>query len=443
MIQTTSGFSAANARMAKTPIYALSIAGQATVWTTHDLARMGVTGIDAVAYEPWLKTPAGAGQSIDVINGSSSIGELACEVIDPTGAVLTLIGTANPPLEGQTATLTVGYPGTAWTDFAVLHTYQVCKIAPSDGYTSYVFTCRDPQLLTLRTIYLHPENGDVLSDQNPWYLCGTPCEVAQAVMLFALGLAADQVDTATMAALDSPAEMIFANWRPFQFAMTTSFEAKQFLEAEVYKPSGLYPVVTPDGRLSLRSMRPPAAGPVPVFTFTESNLVEFPRWDRQPVINEAVWDFDYDGSNYVNRDTFAQATSMSYYLRGQQFSISSKGLRTELGAFAFAEWMTSRLFRRFAGVAPGIRGGAPLLTVRAMLMSLPVWVGDYAALTHTKMPDLTTGVRGVTDRIYEVVDRQPDFVNGQMQYRLLDTGLTGQPAASVMGTAEMGTAVIY
>lgn len=445
MITTTAGFDTANARMAKTPIYALRIAGQATVYTTHDLARMGVTGIAGVQYAAWLQTPAGAGQSIDVVNGSSSIGEMACEVIDPQGAVLQLIGTANPPLEGATVTLLAGYPGIGWTDFAVLHTYQICKIAPSDGYTSFIVTCRDLQLLTLRTIYLHPENGDVLSDGNPWFLCGTPCEIAQAVMLFALGLAAEQVDTAKMTALDSTAECIFANWRPFEFRMTSSFEAKQFLETEVYKPSGLYPVVTPDGRLSVRSMRPPAAGAEPVFTFTEDNLVGFPKWDRQPVINEAVWDFDYDGSNYQNRDTFAQATSMSYYLRGQQFSIQSKGLRTELGAFAFAEWVTSRLFRRFSGVAPGIRGGAPLLTVQAMLMSLPVWVGDYVALTHTKMPDLTTGSKGVTGRIYEVIDRQPDYARGQMQYKLLDTGLTGQPAAVRMdGSHKMdGSVRIY
>jgi len=423
------------------PIYAFAIAGLTPVYTTHDLARAGVTGT-LPAYEPWLKTPAGAGQSIDVVNGTSSIGDLTVEVLDPSGAVLALIGTSDPPLEGQAITLLVGYPGTSWADFAVLQSYLIYKIVPSDGYTSYLFTCRDAQLLQKKTIYTHPENGDVLSSSNPWYLCGTPAEIMQAVSLFALGLAADQVDLATLQMLDSPAENIFCNWRPFQFALTSSFEAKQFLETSVYKASGLYPVVTPAGQLSLRSMRPPAAGPVPVFTFTEDNLVALPKWDRQPVINEAVWQFDYDGSSYQNYETFAQATSLSYYDQGQQFSIQSQGLRTELGAFAFTEWVTSRLFQRFCGVAPGIRGGAPLLTLRAMLMTLPVWVGDYVALTHPLMPDLTTGVKGVTGRVYEVVDRQPDYAKGQMQYKLLDTGLTGMGAAPVWGTATVG-ATIY
>ena len=65
-----------------------------------------------------------------------------------------------------------------------------------------------------------------------------------------------------------------------------------------------------------------------------------------------------------------------------------------------------------------------------MLMTLPVWVGDYAAVTHPLIPDITTGSKGITNRIYEVVDRQPDYANGRMGYKLLDTGLTGAPVAS-------------
>jgi hypothetical protein len=195
-------------------------------------------------------------------------------------------------------------------------------------------------------------------------------------------------------------------------------------------------------------MRPPAAGASPVFTFNEDNLVAFPQWDRQPIVNEAVWQFDSDGSSYQNYETFLQATSISTYGRGNQFSVTSAGLRTELGAFAFSEWVTSRLFRRFSGVAPAIKGGAPLLTLRAMLMTAPVWVGDYVALTHSKMPDITTGDLGVTNRIYEVIDRQPNYAQGQMSYKVLDTGLTGLPAAWQFGAGAerpcvIGTGTVY
>jgi hypothetical protein len=426
MITTTTNWNTANAKTAKKPIYVFAIQGQATVYTTHDLVANGITGT-LPAYEPWLKTPQGASQTIDIINGSSSIGELTCEVVDVGGAIRTLVGTNT--LEGSQVTLSVGYPGLAWTDFAVVQTYLLYKINPSPGYTSFLFTSKDLQLLQKITIYTHPENGLPLSDGNPWYLCGTPAEIFQAVTLFALGLSVNQIDRTTMVTLDSATENIFAPWRPFEFWITSSFNAKQFLETEIFKASGMYQVVLANGQLSLRCMRPPMAGPSPVFTFTENNLITFPEWDRQPIVNAALWQFDKNSDGYGNYNTYLQAASISQYGQGQQFSLQSSGLRSYLGAFAFTTWVTGQLFRRFAGVTPGIRGGAPLLRIRAMLMTLPVWVGDYVALTHTKMPDITTGNLGVTNRIFEVVDRQPNYAAGNMQYTLLDTGLTGAPAA--------------
>jgi hypothetical protein len=442
MITTTTNWNTANAKTAKMPIYAFAIAGQATVYTTHPLSAWGITGYPS--YEPWLKTPQGGAQSIDIINGSSSIGDLTCEVIDIGGAVRQLVG--ENTLEGSAVTLLVGYPGLAWSDFAVVQSYILYKINPTSGYTSFNFVCRDLQLLEKITIYSHPENGYPLSDDNPWYLCGTACEIYQAVTLFALGLSPAQLDLAGIQALDSPAQNLFGPWRPFQFAITKSFDAKQFLETELFKPSGLYQVVLASGQLSLRAQHPPAAGATPVFTFNEGNLIAFPECDRQAIVNQAIWEFDANSDGYANYETYLQATSISQYGQGQQFSVTSEGLRSELGAFAWTEWVTGMLFNRFSGALPGIKGGAPLLTLRAFLMTLPVWVGDYVALTHTKMPDLTTGNLGVTNRIYEVIDRQPDYASGTMQYKVLDTGLTGRPGAYTWGGTNpllIGTGTWY
>ena len=279
-----------------------------------------------------------------------------------------------------------------------------------------------------------PKTASLLSAENPWYLSGTPAEIFQAIALFALGLDVTLIDRVALLALDSPTENIFSPFRPFRFEITSSFEAKQFLETQPLQ--ALRPLLhRHQHRPALPPLHaPPAAGPSPVFTFTEDNLTEFPRWDRQPVINEAVWRFDKTADGYANYETFIQASSVSQYGRGNQFSVQSDGLRAQLGAFAFTDWLSERLFRRFAGVAPGIKGGAPLLTLRAFLLTLPVWVGDYIALTHTKMPDITTGNLGVTNRIFEVIDRQPDYSRALMTYKLLDTGLTGLPAAYQWGT---------
>jgi hypothetical protein len=445
VISTNSAWDTKNALNAKKPIYAFAIAGQATVYTTHDLAREGITGT-LPAYQAWLKTPAGASQTIDVVNGTSSIGELQCEVVDHGGAVRALVG--GNSLCGAVVTLSVGYPGIAWSQFVLLATYVVYKINPSPGYTSWIFVAHDKQSLTKKTIYLHPENGDTLSADNPWYLGGTPAEIFQAICLAALGLDAADVDRAQMVLLDDPAQGLFAAARPFLFALTDSFEAKQFLETEVLKPSALYPVMLNTGQLSLRAARPPAAGAAAAFAFTQDNMVILPGVDRMPVINEAVWQFDYDESGYGQYETFLDATSISMFGRGNQFSVQSQGLRSELGAYWFTEWVSERLFRRFAGTPTALNGGAPTVDIQAMLMTLPVWAGDYVSVTHPLMPNVVTGDLGVTARIFEVVERSPDYANGRMKFKLLDTGLTGQPAAYEWGAGSarplvIGTSEVY
>jgi len=434
MIQTTTAWDTANAAAAKMPIYVFAIGGQATVYSTHDLTRFAITG--APAFEAWLVTPKGSSQSIDIVQCTSSIGELTCEVLDHGGAVRTLVGTNS--LVGQTGTLYVGYPGTAWTDFAVLQTYVIYKINPSDGYTSFLFVCRDPQILQKTTIYLHPENGGLLSSDNPWYLCGSPIDCYLSVLLFALGLPASQVDLTRLLAMNSETEGLYYAARPFQFAITESFQAKQFLETEIFKPSLIYQVILNTGQFSLRAPRPPAAGPTPVYTFTADNMTLLPKLDRQAIVNEAVWQFDYGaggGSGYGNYNTYLEATSITTFGRGaQQFSVNSRGLQTACGAFWWSEWISSRLFYRFAGTPTGLKGGAPIYTIRAFLMTLPVWVGDYVAVTHPQIPDVTTGALGITARIMEVIDREPNYQDGNLQFKLLDTGLTSVPPAAVWGS---------
>lgn len=417
MITTNANWDTANARLAKQPVYVFAIGGESTVYSTHNLTAAGITG--APASQPWLRTPRGTTQTVDVLNGSSSIGELECEVIDQAGTLRQLVGTTT--LEGQAATLKVGYPGLAWTEFVTLHTYQIYKITPSRGYTSWLFRARDRQMSLKKTVYLNPVNGNPLEESNPWVLQGTPAEIIEAVYLFGLGRPLEEIDLQSMADLDSGTEGMHKSVRPFQFLLDSPVEAKQFIETEICKVAGLYPVVDNLGRLSVRSSRPPAAGPVAVFTFDDDNMVVLPEVDRMPVVNEII--FKIDGGR--NQLIFVNATSLSTFGRAKQHVIESEGLRTVFGAQWFCQDVANRLFRRFAGTPAGLRGGAPVIQIEAFLLSLPVWTGDYVNVTSSLMPNLLTGDMGVTDRLYEVIDRAPDYSRGRMRYRLLDTGLTG------------------
>jgi hypothetical protein len=446
MITTASDWTAANALLGKTPIYVFTIEGQTTVYCTQDLVKMGITGT-LPTYKPWLLTPQGSTQTIDVINGTSSIGELTCEVLDLDGSVLTLIG--GGALEGSTITLTVGYPGIAYSSFVILHTYQIYKIIPSAYYTSWLFVSQDNQMVGKQTLYFNPLNGIAIDENNVWVLQGTPSEIIIQIYMWGLGQPASLVDYVGLMALDAAAEGLYGPCRPFQFMIDQPFEAKQFLETEVYKTCGMYPVVLNTGQISARVCRAPATGPVPVFTFNNTNVIGLPTWDRMQLYNEIIYDIDEatDGSgSYATELVYIEGSSVSLYGSAGQLTLQSAGLRTLFGAQWFCEDVSARMFARFAGapdIVGGIKGGAPVLTVNAFFLTLPVWVGDYVALDFPLSPNPLTGTMGISGRIYEVIDRNPNYTSGQMSYTLLDTGLTGMDAAQSLGSAIIGSAEVF
>ena len=119
-------------------------------------------------------------------------------------------------------------------------------------------------------------------------------------------------------------------------------------------------------------------------------------------------------------------------MAGQQI-IESKGLRTARGGISAAGLTATRLFRRYAGINPlsqAPAGGAPTLSVRSQFMTLTVEAGDYVFLSHSQLPNFETGRRGVYNRLYEVIEKQPDYSAGSMAWTLLDTGWAISKVAS-------------
>jgi hypothetical protein len=460
IVTTSTAWTAATAAPVKRPIYVLQLAGLSTVYTTEDLARpfgdptIAVTGT-LPSYQPWLKTPQGAAQSVDVLNGTATVGNLTCEVINPDGSIRALIG--GTTLAGKTMTLYVGYPATAWpADFVPLHTYVVAEALPSGDWTSGLITGYDPQQLLNISIGVNPDNDGLLSDTNPWVVQGTPSEVVQALVLFGAGLPPSLLNIAALQALDSAAENLYAVQRPFEFRITSSFTLLNFINEQICKATGSYPYVDNLGRIAIKAPRPPAAGVSPVYTFTPDNMLSLPVVKRDPIVNQVVIDYDAGEQNGGSSgssgygSTFAddQATSLSLYGFGQtQWTLRSDGIRTRWGARPFVDGVAARIFDRFAGVRAGatsLRGGACRYSVESMLMTAPVWTGDYVYLTHPQIWNMQTGALGVTDQVLEVVNRKPDYAQGKMSFELLDTGLTGLQVATAIGSGcIIGTAKLY
>jgi hypothetical protein len=81
---------------------------------------------------PYMYVPAGAEQSIDDKNGSSSVGQMEIRCIDPSGVLHTLA--AQEALIGQVVTFSLGFPGNGIGDFVPLHVMQISQIGfDTDG----------------------------------------------------------------------------------------------------------------------------------------------------------------------------------------------------------------------------------------------------------------------------------------------------------------------
>ncbi len=109
-----------------------ALAPTAWMWlvSTNPSLLLTVAGLPQLL--PYMYVPAGAEQSIDDKNGSSSVGQMEIRCIDPGGVLHTLA--AQEELIGQIVTFSMGFPGSALGDFVPLHVMQISEIGfDTDG----------------------------------------------------------------------------------------------------------------------------------------------------------------------------------------------------------------------------------------------------------------------------------------------------------------------
>jgi hypothetical protein len=438
-----------------------------TIWFWITATRNDVlftTTSEALLGRPFLKVPQGVEQSIQPLEGQSSIGALELETTDGGGYMTALV--SGGKLEGRKVTLRVGYPGMVSSDFATLATQEIESIQTLPGLTGFKLQCRDLKRSAKEKVFTQGDDGSAISDQHPRTLLANPMDVALMIFQNELGLGQSPNQPESAWRLYDPGQWnstltanatlitpnpdvdvdqflfyrhgIFAGYL-LDFSFTAPVEAKQFLEFEIFKALGGYLIVLADGRLSPRFFLPPYSFSG-LFAFSDRNMTELPEVDREPLINQVTYRLDYDGSQFQTELLFVDATSLQQFgLAGQQI-IESKGLRSLRAGVSLAGLTATRIFRRYAGINPvtgASAGGAPTLAVTSQYMTLTADVGDYVFASHPLLPNFETGRRGVYNRIYEVVERQPQFSQGSMTYHLLDTGWAS--AKKLSQVAPQGT----
>jgi hypothetical protein len=394
---------------------------------------------------PFLKVPQGVQQTIQQLEGQGSIGALEVETTAGAGFMTALVSGGN--LEGRKVTLKVGYPGMSSLDFVTVATQEIESVQVLPDSTGYTLACRDLKRSAKTKILTLGDDGCFTSREHPRTLRANPMDIVLMIFQNELGLgqtpslpetswriyqpgAGDDANNPTLINPNPLVDVekfldyrngIFAGYL-FEFEFTQPVEAKQFLEYEIFRTLGGYMLVLPDGRLAPRFFVPPYSL-TNLYEFNERNMMVLPGIGRSPIINQLTYRMDYDGSEFQNEWLFLSAPSLGAYGFAGQHIIESKGLKAARGGESLAALTATRIFGRYAGLDPvtGKRnGGAPILSVTSHFMTLTVEVGDYVLVSHPLVPNLDTGRRGIFSRLFEVIEKQPNYSEGNMTFKLLD-----------------------
>jgi hypothetical protein len=396
---------------------------------------------DLYALAPLIKLPSGVSQRVNDREGSGSVGSYDVEVLQRSSYDLASI-MQQQELHGKKARLRMGYVGINAPQFPAFDTLEVDRVEVSDDQTAWKLHLVDPKRSLKSRIFT------TATKEAPVVLAGNPMDLLLVVYQNHLGIGQNpnlgssawiQYDPATGANLINPNRYVdldtilayrsgfFRNCH-LEFSITEPQEGKAWLEREIYKVLGGYPVVDAAGRLSPRFwIMPPLAGLSPVFAFTDQNLVEMPVAERAPIVNQVTVRMDYDGSKFQTILSFVSGTSFSTFGLQGGHVIESRGVRAARQGIMLAGLLATKLFRRYDSIVPVWR-------VAAFHAALPVEVGDLVTLTHGKVLDPITGQRGVTGILCEVLEKQPEYSRARVSFKLLDVRyLAGTTAYAVAG----------
>jgi hypothetical protein len=402
-----------------------------------------------------LRIPAGIQNTVTDIQGTSSIGTLQVDLIDPEGTLRSLAGARS--LETRTGKLYLGFPGLNSTEFVPIHSFQIRSVAMTkEGVWS--LNCDDLQRYAKQTIFtegladtnirqsgysltpggtvIAKGNALPISKTNPFVIRENPITILLVIFQNWLGLGQlpdfspsdwrlydPNNEAATLINpnpwVDVPGLLALRNTvfsgELMDFTLTAPTVAKDFIENELFKPNSMFPVVNGAGLLSARLYRAPASGPVvPGYAFTDKNTMGLPQIDRADPLNKVTVSYDYDGSKYLTVRTFYEPGSISLFDQEYVFAVQSQGLKSAWGGSRKSTTLARRVLRRYGY-------GTPEYTIDSFLQGAVVEAGDYVTYTHPVARDPVTGNIGMSNVLCEVLEKQPSYTDGKITFKLLDT----------------------
>lgn len=437
-------------------------------------AGSGGTATLNVNLKPILQIPKGASQQVDELNGQSSVATFSVDAVDPDDSLKALA--ADPTAIGQLTVFTLGFPGLDISQFATLHTNRIAAVGRvAEG--KFTITVQDLLLQLVNNIFINGgpdpwaiglpanpqhtpppavrDNGIPISTNNPRYFSGNPMNLLLAACQNELGMgqATNPILVANTGGgsgtgqagfginpswsfFDGINDITLINPNPYldvpsvlalrdtefsgdrmEFKFTSAQSGKSWIEDQLLKPLGLYWITRPTGELTLKTMKHPAATAVPNATpISADQTLTVPATDRWPILNfiQATIPADTDATTTVTVPFVQQVSRTIYQQSYQEHSVTADGLRFVYGGFGKLFLLANRIFNRRAFCTP-------LYTVQTYLEFVTLNLGDFILLTHPLVLDLLTGKMGISSVLCEIIERQPDYAQGGITFKVADT----------------------
>jgi len=457
-------------------------ASTAWFWLTSVYPGLLLTTSNTATVLETMQIPAGASQTANELEGTSSVGAMTVKCIDPNGTLKQLA--AQDALIGKVVQFQMGFPSLSIGDFVTSNTLQITQVG-WDSTGMITLTCSDIQrFIQGQQIWwsggpaewspgqtaVQPvgpaagPNGFPVSQNNPRFVQGNPVDIMLAALQNELGVGQDPSLRRSNYVLSqlAPVYAEQQNYDPlppppgwaifmpgddstlinpnryidvdqflslrdsqlsgdfFEFVITRPIEGEQFIEDAILKPLGLYLIVGADGRLPLKPLKP-LPYRTPVFNLTAGNIIGIPETARQPIVNMVTARMDVDASDCTTAARMYDGQLTYQQQTSLELYQQVYEQQVEATGLRTNYGATMRSWTLADRIFRRHSFAPPVYNLKAHLASLAVESGDLVSLTHPLLVDFQTGKLGVVNVTCEVVDRRPDYAQGRMEFSLLDT----------------------
>ena len=211
----------------------------------------------------------------------------------------------------------------------------------------------------------------------------------------------------------------------YQFYISEEINGKDFIDTQVYFPSGLYSI-SRNAQISCKFTRPPlSVETLPVIN--ETNIIKpqsitSSRSTHRYFYNSVVYKYEKSprdeeykfGNIALNEDSRNRVQKEI-----SQLTIESDGLRRSGDTTSLINRQTGRFFQRYQYGAREFKNVQVLFEVGWNLE-----VGDVLTFgsPNLQIPDLDAGTRYTDARLVEVVNKSMDFTTGMIKLHLIESG---------------------